>query len=222
MAFSRVLRGLLAIAASIVFVTISRPAFAQADVDSKQVETYVVQERLFREGLELNAGLGILPLNAFSKGVMVEGSVTYHFTNIWSWEIAQGGYVFANSDTGLKTQLLQNFDVQPTQLSRATFLVGSNLVFTPFYAKVATLNRTVDHLELFFPVGLAFAGYEDPTAYLGGLDLGIGLRWYLGPHTSIRFDARNYWLIPGFSNFSVTDELLFSLGLSVAFGGNAR
>ncbi len=222
MSFSRVLRGLLTVASSVVLFLACRTARAEADVDTKTVETYVVQERLFRQGLELNAGLGILPLNAFDKGVLIEGSVTYHFTNLWAWEIAQGGYVFANSDTGLKTQLLQNFDVQPTALSRATFIMGSNVMFTPFYAKVAGLNRTVDHLELFFPVGFAFAGYEDPTAYLGGIDLGIGLRWYLTTHTSIRFDARNYLLIPGFKDFSVTDELLFSLGLSVAFGGNAR
>jgi outer membrane beta-barrel protein len=222
MSLSRVLRGLLAVASSFGLLLTCRSARADADVDTKQVETYVVQERLFREGLELNGGLGILPLNAFSKGLTIGGGVTYHFTNVWAWEIAQGGYVFANADTGLRSQLLQNFDVQPTALSRATFLMSSNVVFSPFYAKVAGLNRTVDHLELFFPVGLAFAGYQDPTAYLGGIDLGLGLRWYLGPHTSIRFDARNYLVIPGFKNFSTTDELLFSLGLSVAFGGSAR
>jgi outer membrane beta-barrel protein len=224
MCFSRVLRRLLMAASGVVLLSVACPrlARAEADVDTKEVQTYVVQERLFREGLELNGAIGILPLNAFSKGVVLGGSVAYHFTNLWSWEIAHGGYVIANADTGLRSQLINNFDVQPTALSRATFLVDSNVVFTPFYAKVAGLNRSVDHLELFFPVGLAFAGYQDPTAYLGGLDLGLGLRWYLSPHTSIRFDARNYLLAPGFKNFSITDELLFSLGLSVAFGGDAR
>jgi outer membrane beta-barrel protein len=222
MASFRVVRGFLTITAAVLGIALCRSARADGDVDTKQVETYVVQERLFREGLELSAGIGILPLNAFSKGLVVGGNVTYHFTNTWAWEIAHGGYVVANSDTGLKSQLLQNFDVQPTELSRATFLVDSNLVFTPFYAKVAGLNRTVDHLEIFFPIGIAFAGYQDPNSFQGGIDLGLGLRWYLTTHTSIRFDARNYLLTPGFSPVSVTDELLFSLGLSVSFGGNAR
>jgi outer membrane beta-barrel protein len=223
MGFSRVVRGVCT-ALAVLFVSLALfPASAWAqDVDAKKVETYVVQERLFREGLELNGAIGILPLNAFSKGITVGGSIEYHFSNTWAWEIAQGGYVVGNADTGLKSQLLQNFDVQPTALARAVFLVGSNIVFTPYYAKVAGLNRTIDHLEIFFPLGLTFAGYEDPTSYQGGLDFGLGLRWYLTTHTSIRFDARNYMLTPGFSHFNLTDELLFSLGLSVSFGGDPR
>ena len=72
--------------------------------------------------VELNAGLGFLPLNAFYKGFAVEGSVTYHFSTTWGWEIAEGGYVFAKTSTGLQQQLLNNFGVQPTQLPNAEFL----------------------------------------------------------------------------------------------------
>jgi len=210
------------VAAAVASIALSSPARAAEDVDTKRVETFVVQERLFRLGLELNAGVGILPLNAFSKGVLLDGSVTYHFNNVLAWEIAQGGYVIANLDTGLKNQLLQNFGVQPTEISRATFLAGSNLVFTPFYGKLAGLNRSVSHVELFFPIGVTLAGYENPGSVQGGIDLGLGLRWFLGEHTSLRLDARDYLLTPGFSNFSLTNELLFALGLSVGFGGSAR
>src|ERR1017187_9836976 len=120
MACSRAVTGTVAALVALVvlvLLTIGRVAHADTDVDTRQVETYVVQERLFRQGLELNAGIGLLPLNAFSKGWMVNGSVTYHFSNVLAWEIGQGGYVFANMDTGLKRQLLNNFGVQPTQLS---------------------------------------------------------------------------------------------------------
>jgi outer membrane beta-barrel protein len=222
MGLSRAMRGLSTVVAVVASIALCHPAHAEEDVDTKRVETFVVQERLFRVGLELDAGLGILPLNAFSKGVMVEGGVTYHFTNMLAWEIAQGGYVVGNLDTGLKDQLLQNFGVTPTELSRATFLVGSNFVFTPFYGKLAGLNRSVSHVELFFPIGITLAGYENPGKVQEGIDLGVGLRWFLGPHTSLRVDARDYLLTPGFSNFSLTDELLFAVGLSVAFGGSAR
>jgi hypothetical protein len=196
MACSRAVTGTVAALVALVvlvLLTIGRVAHADTDVDTRQVETYVVQERLFRQGLELNAGIGLLPLNAFSKGWMVNGSVTYHFSNVLAWEIGQGGYVFANMDTGLKRQLLNNFGVQPTQLSRDSFLVG-----------------------------LALARYEDPGAFQQGADVGLGLRWYLGPQVSLRFDARDYLLFESFSNFSLTNELLVSVGISVAFGGNER
>ena len=220
MACSRAVTGSVAALSMLAVVSASSVARADSDVDTREVETYVVQERLFRLGLELNAGLGLLPLNAFSKGLMAEGSVSYHFSNLWAWEIAQGGYVIANLDTGLKDQLLNNFGVQPTQLSRDVFLVSSNLLFTPFYGKLAGLNSGISHVELSFPVGPAIARYEDPDAWQYGADLGLSLRWFLGPQVSLRFDARDYILFQTFSNFSLTNELLTSIGISVAFGGS--
>ena len=197
-------------------------ATAADDVDSAEVNSYAVQRRVFRLGLELDAGVGLLPLNAFDKGLMIDGSVTWHFSSVWAWEIAQGGYVVANLDTGLKNQLLDNFGVQPTQLSTNQFLASTNLVFTPFYGKLAGLNRSVNHVEVFFPIGLALGRYENPGEFQQGADLGLGLRWFLGTHTSLRLEARDYLLFQSFKDFGLTNELLFSLGLSVAFGGDER
>jgi outer membrane beta-barrel protein len=200
----------------------STRARADDDVDENKVATYAVQSRLFRLGLELTGGGAFLPLNAFSKGFVADGAVTWHFTNAWAWEIAQGGYVFANLDTGLRSQLINNFGVQPTQLSTPDFLTSTNVVFTPFYGKLAGLNRTVNHVEVFFPFGLALARYLNPGQFEEGLDIGLGLRWFVASHISLRLDARDYILIPGFSNVSVTNELWLGLGVSVAFGGDER
>jgi outer membrane beta-barrel protein len=202
---------------------ISRTAEAADDAD--EVATYAVQSRLFREGVELNAGLGFLPLNAFFKGFAVEGSVTYHFSNTWAWEIGQGAYVFAQTTTGLEDQLIKNFNVQPTANPSADFLGSTNLVFTPFYGKLAGLNHSVSHIELFFPVGLALGHYQNTgasSAFSEGLDIGLGIRWFLSTHWAFRVEARDFLLTPGFSPFSVTQELFITLGLSVAFGGDER
>src|SRR5271154_4058204 len=115
----RVSRILLIIVALGVTSSVCRNASAD---DADEVATYAVQKRLFRLGLELNAGVGFLPLNAFNKGFVVEGDVMYHFTTSWAWEIAQAAYVFAQTDTGLESQLENNFGVQPTQLTSALFL----------------------------------------------------------------------------------------------------
>jgi outer membrane beta-barrel protein len=215
-------RALCAVAALVAVGTVSSVARAEDDVDSSEVATYAVQRRLFRLGLELSAGGGFLPLNAFSKGFTIDGSVTWHFSSAWAWEIAQGGYVIASLDTGLKQQLLDNFGVQPTQLSTPQFLTSTNIVFTPYYGKLAGLNRTVNHVEIFVPFGLALARYQNPAAFQQGIDIGLGLRWFLGTHTSLRFDARDYILFQGFNDFTITNELLVGLGLSVAFGGDER
>lgn len=195
---------------------------ASAGDDADEVATYAVQSRLFREGLELNAGLGFLPLNAFFKGFTVNGNVTYHFSTTWAWEIAQASYVFVSSDSGLEQQLLNNFNVQPTQLTSAQFLGSTNILFTPFYGKLAGLNHSLSHIELFFPLGLALGYYQNPNGFLEGLDIGLGIRWFLSTHWSLRVEARDYLLTPGFSNFNLTQELEVAIGLSVSFGGPER
>jgi outer membrane beta-barrel protein len=195
---------------------------ASAEDDADEVATYAVQKRLFREGLELNASVGFLPLNAFYKGFTGGGTVTYHFTTTWGWEIAQAAYVFVSVNTGLESQLQNNFNVQPSQLTTPQFLGSTNLIFTPFYGKLAGLNHSVSHIELFFPLGPAIGRYENPGEFLYGLDLGLGIRWFLGTHTALRLEARDFLLTPGFSNFSLTQELFVALGLSIAFGGAER
>jgi outer membrane beta-barrel protein len=209
----------LVVAAGLTFAY-SRAAWAQDDSD--EVATYAVQKRLFREGLELNAALSFMPLNAFFKSFAAGGTVTYHFTTTWGWEIAQAAYVFVQTDTGLQQQLLQNFDVKPSQLTSPQFLGSTNIVFTPFYGKLAGLNHSVSHIELYFPFGPAIGRYQDPGEWLYGLDLGLGIRWFLAEHVALRVEARDFLLTPGFADFSLTQELYVALGLSVAFGGAER
>lgn len=220
----KTLPAVLAIAGALLTSTTSREARGadDEDTDADEVATYAVQERKFRLGLELSAGAGILPMNAFNKGLLAEGALTWHLSSVLGWEIVQGGYVFANASTGLKQELLDNFGVEPTQLPSASWILSSNLVFKPFYGKVARLNRGVSHIELFFPVGVALARYDNPGEYRQGVDVGLGLRWYLGPHTSLRLDARDYLVFPAFNNFTLTNEIMISLGLSVAWGGAER
>jgi outer membrane beta-barrel protein len=213
-------RSLLSVAILGAACAVCRTASAADDAD--EVATYAVQQRLFRLGLELHAGVGALPVNAFDKGYIVDGDVTYHFSSAWAWEIIQASYVFVQADTGLKTQLLNNFKVLPVELTTPQFLGSSNLVFTPFYGKLAGLNRSVSHIEIFFPVGPALARYQNPGQFEGGIDIGVGLRWFMSTHTSLRFDARDFLVTPSLSNFSLTNELLFALGLSVEFGGADR
>lgn len=215
----RKLLTVLATGAALATCASSREARADEDADADQVASYAVQKRLFPLGLELNAGIGILPMNAFDKGFVGEGSLTWHLSSVWGWEIIQGGYVIANVSTGLKKELLENFGVEPTQLTRANYLLSSNLVFKPFYGKIAGLNRSIHHIELYFPFGVAVARYSNPGAFRQGADLGLGLRWFLGRHTSLRVEARDYLLFQDFSNFSLNNEILFSVGLSVAWGG---
>jgi outer membrane beta-barrel protein len=199
--------------------TVASPALADDDLDEEQVATYAVQTRLFKLGGELNVAAGFLPINAFNKGLTVGGSFTYHFSTAWAWEVVNGAYVYKQLDTGLKTELLENFNVQPTEIAAMDLLLSSSLLLKPFYGKLAVWNRRLIHAEVSIPVGVALARYTNPQAYLPGPLLGVLVRVFLSPHTSLRIDTRDHLL---FNHLSTRHEVHVSVGLSYAWGGDER
>ena len=205
-------------ASAIVWLAAS-PAWAQDDLDEEQVAAYAVQSRLFRLGGELRVEAGFLPINAFNKGLTVGGSFTYHFSNSWAWEIIRGAWVYKQLDTGLKTELLENFNVQPTDISALDFILSSDLVLKPFYGKLTVFNRRVIHMELSVPFGVALARYNNPQAYLPGPNLGLIFRIFVNPHISFCADVRDHVF---FNHWNTRNEVHVSLGLAFAWGGDER
>ena len=195
------------------------PAQAGDDIDEEQVSTYAVQSRLFRLGGELDAAAGILPMNAFQKGLTVGGSFTYHFSNAFAWEVINGAYVYKKLDTQLRTELLENFSVKPTDMSSIDMILSSSLVLKPFYGKLALFNRRVVHMDVSVPVGGAWAVYTDKKLF--GPVAGLIFRVYLSPHTSVRLDVREYVLIND-DGWHLRQELHAVLGFSFAWGGDER
>jgi len=202
------------------------PAFADDELDEEQVATYAVQGRLFRLGGELNVAAGLLPINAFNKGLTIGGSFTYHFSNAWAWEVINGTYVYKQLDTGLKTELLDNFNVEPTKIAAVDLMLSSSLVVKPFYGKLAVFNRRVIHAEVSIPLGITLGRYTNPQSYLGGPNVGVLFRVFMSAHTSLRIDVRDNVLFSHWaynpSNWTYRNELLVSLGLAFAWGGDER
>jgi outer membrane beta-barrel protein len=201
-------------------------AFANDELDEEQVATYAVQSRLFRLGGELNVAAGLLPINAFNKGLTVGGSFTYHFSNTFAWEIINGSYVYKQMDTGLKTELLDNFNVQPTKIAAIDLMLSSSAVLKPFYGKLAVFNRRVIHAEVSIPMGITLGRYTNPQSYLGGPNLGVIVRVFMSTHTSLRIDVRDNILFSHWAynpvDWTYRNELLVSLGLAFAWGGDER
>jgi len=195
-------------------------AYAGDEIDEEQVAAYAVQSRLFRLGGELRVEAGFLPINAFNKGLTVGGSFTYHFSNCWAWEIIRGAYVYKQLDTGLKGELLDNFKATPTDITAVDFILSSGVLITPFYGKLAVLNRRVIHLEVSIPVGGAMVQYINPKARLAGPDLGLMFRVFISPHISFSIDARDYVFMN--KHWNTRNEVLLALGLAFAWGGDER
>ena len=195
-------------------------AYAEDDIDEEKVAAYAVQSRLFRLGGELTVAAGILPMNAFTKGLTIGGSFAYHISNSWAWEVIHGAYVYKQMGTGLRTELTENFSANPTQISALDFMLSSNLLLTPFYGKLAVFNRSVIHLDVSLPFGAGMARYIDPQTYWFGPDVGIIFRVFVSPHVSFCLDVRDYVLLN--DHWDTRNEVHVALGAAFAWGGDER
>ena len=81
-----------------------------------------VQNRLYGSTHEITAHVGILPMDAFTKGLTVGGTYTLHISDIFAWEIINGLYSI-HLDTSLKKDLAA-YELAPTPFEVANFILA--------------------------------------------------------------------------------------------------
>src|SRR5262245_13205759 len=101
-------------------------AFAQYEELENPGTIAAVQERAYRMNHELSLALGVLPLDAFYKGVYGQVSYTYHFTDAFAWQVGRGAYSHS-LNTGLRNELENGFGVSPTRFDEVQYFIGSDL-----------------------------------------------------------------------------------------------
>lgn len=153
-------------------------------------ELYAVQNRKYIVSHAFDLGVGVLPMDAFYKGLTFSFSYTYHFDDMWAWEIVNASYSFA-IETTLRQELEANFGVRPTQFPELNFFFNSNAVFKPLYGKMVWFNDSLIYGELYFTAGPAIARYENAGVYVG-VNFGGGLRIYLTRAFAVRLEVRDY------------------------------
>ena len=202
-------------ALSLALSTLLTAPAAHADVTSERGgELYSIERRDLMGNHELSFSLGALPLDAFAKGMTIQGAYAYHFSHLIAWELLGGMYSF-NFDTGLEEELNRRFDVQPEKEGQLQALIHSNFVLKPLYGKLAVINDVLLSAEMYFVAG-PILGFFEGGAVPFGFDYGAGLRMFIGRYFSIKFDIRDYMLLPNFS--SVENNLYLALGMSLTFG----
>lgn len=213
---------------AVVCALASTPALAQAPTPVVEEgegggAAVVIQNRKFRMGHEFTLSSGVVPLDAFYKGVVATGRYTLHFDDFQAWEIVGGTYSF-NIETDLRRQLRELFAVGPEQLDQLYVIVDSNYVLKPVYGKLSLFNRALVYNELYFVVGGAVSYYSDGS-FRPGPDVGVGLRFFVTDWLSVRADARHYVLfnsVPLVDPNATIDHVLYlTLGASFNLGGPA-
>lgn len=163
-------------------------ALAQFEQLENPGSVSAVQDRLYRMNHELNLGLGVLPLDAFYKGVTAQVGYTYHFTDAFSWQVGRGTYSY-NLNTGLREQLERDFNVNPTLFEQVEWMAGSDLMWSPFYGKLAVMNQRVLHFAGHLLLGGTVLKMN--VGFRPAVNVGLGFRLFQNRWVSFRFDATN-------------------------------
>lgn len=177
----------------------------------EEPRVFSVQPRPYRLGHEFQLGFGVLPTDAFYVGTVGVGSYTYHFTDLWAWEVISFAYS-QNFDTALREELLETYGVEPVRGGgdRIRLFAKTNFVVKPLFGKFSVFNRKVIFGETFFTAGLGPVLKGERWRFGG--TLGVGLRFHKSDVVSFRLDVRDELI---FRALKPDQALFFILSISV-------
>ena len=210
--------------ALLVIGTLSFPGFAMATEGPEEAEggtAYVVQPRRFRSGHEFRFATGYLPQDAFYKGTPAELSWSYHFSDLFSWEVIRGGYSW-NHTTDLSSRLRDEFAVDNQPYQKAQYFLFSHARFSPLYGKTALFGRSLVHQEIYFVGGAGGIGWmhhengraDTPVNFRPAVNVGMGFRWHLSDLVSLRLEAlEDFYQKP---NGQIDDQIYMTFGVSLS------
>lgn len=168
-------------------------ARAQAEALENPGTVSAVQERGYRMNHELSLGVGVLPADAFYKGLIAGVGYTYHFSDSFAWQVGRGSYSY-NLKTSLRNQLERDFGVAPTANAfqdEVQWMVGSDLMWSPFYGKLAFRNASVLHFEAYLLGGGTIFKLNRADGFRPAANVGLGLRFFSSNRVSFRVDVTN-------------------------------
>jgi len=193
-------------------------ARAQAEALENPGAVSAIQERQYRMHHELLLGVGVLPDDAFYKGLTGTVSYTYHFSDSFAWQVGRGTYSY-NVQTSLRRQLERDFNTSPNAAAfqdQVQWMVGSDLVWSPLYGKMAFLNQSVLHIEAFLLGGGTVVKLDRDGGFRPAVNVGLGLRLFTGKTLSLRLDVTNNAVFTGATR--VIQVPLIQLGTAFNFG----
>ncbi len=197
-------------------LTLAAPALAQLDELENPGTVSAIQQRAYRMQHELTLSGGVLPLDAFYKGLYGQVAYTAHFTDHFAWQIGRFAYSYA-AKTSLREQLERDFGVLPTSFEEVQFFFGSDVIWKPFYGKFSVLNNWVWHVEAFLLLGAS--AFKFTNVFRPGVNVGLGFRLFLNQWVSLRLDVTNNIVIPiGGGSQALTNVMCINLGLGFNFG----
>jgi outer membrane beta-barrel protein len=202
---------------ALVLALLFAPGVALAEEDEIDMGRIVAFEaRPYRLVHEFSASLGVLPIDSFQTAITIGASYTLHLSDLWAWEAISFDYAI-NVDTGVEDMLASRWSIAPSfDRANLQYLVGTHVLLTPLYGKLAVLDDDVIYADLHFGAGGGLAHYAD--GFRPQLSVGPGVRLFFGSIVSMRLDVAGHVVpnAPGGTDFLVGVNLSVSTNFGTA------
>lgn len=176
---------------------------------SSERELPVIQNQLYNRGGRLALGIhvGLLSSEPFFYYYPVGGRLSYHFTNQSAVEVG-GSFMDADGILTHDTELTEfvrsrrqaGFDSSTDTEDRFLWRANAVYLWSPFYGKLAFLQRKLTHFDFNLAIGAGIVGVERPEADRSVASnviapeavLGGGVQFFMTPSMTVRLDGRFY------------------------------
>lgn len=169
----------------------------------------VIQNRTFSKGKKFFGSLVYGPLvnDAFAKSRAIGGMLGYYFNEDFGIEGHYFNYDSKKSDSVENFNSLSSAGVSPNyNLIKSAYSLS--LSYTPFYAKMAFMNKAILYFDMGFTAGLGMTNYDQiiykrvqgagtpigedkDTASAPHFDLGVMQQLFLNKNFAFRLDIKN-------------------------------
>jgi outer membrane beta-barrel protein len=178
--------------------------------------------------LEVSPSATISVRDAFFRKYIFGASFTYHPMETlgvgvragWSLPTVSGSAQICTFGEGTtrNCRAPEKAELDGKAPGQIKLLAGADVQWAPIYGKISLLAESFAHFDMYGVAGASLVQYKaDSSKMTVGGNLGVGLRFFLSRHITLRTEVRD--LIyqerhPAPVNNSLRNQLLFELGVS--------
>ena len=186
---------------SLLFAALAFPAVASAQVDGGPVVR--PQKYTAGEKIELGVMAGYVSNDPYNRIIVPSVVGTYHYGEHSAVEV-HGGYAIYTQKQ-LQNQVFQKIGRDPDVISRPTFFVTGNYVWSPIYGKLNAFGELVLHYDMYVLAGAGIVSDEIETNTAGtpsvktvsskifpATNFALGQHFFFSKKTALRVEIRPY------------------------------
>lgn len=161
----------------------------------KIAKTVALESRDYGAQHEIGFHTGLIPSDAFNRGVLLGLQYQLRINSLFSWEALRASYI-VTQETSLKKDL-ENSDIDLITtgfngpLDPSQSIISSNLVYSPIYTKGVFHNEILIHGEFGLNSGIGAIHFKE-NGWRGIINLGLFLKLYTSFKNSVQIDFRNH------------------------------